>query len=57
MFILAKFEEADDRLFKNVYVDKVTKKKIRAPPLKVLAGKIKGRGPQGTKKLRPKRKK
>ncbi len=54
---MAKFEEADNRLFKNVYVDKVTKKKIRAPPLKVLAGKIKGRGPQGTKKLRPKRKK
>ncbi|MFW5852821.1 MAG: hypothetical protein ACOCUR_02225 [Nanoarchaeota archaeon] len=54
---MGKFEEADERLFKNIYVDKVTKKKIRAPPLKVLAGKIKGRGKQGTRKLRPKRKK
>ena len=57
MLNLAKFEEADDRLFKNIFVDKVTKKKIRAPPLKVLAGKIRGRGPQGTRKLRPKRRK
>jgi hypothetical protein len=54
---MAKFEEADNRLFKNVYVDKNTKKKIRAQPLKVLAGKVRSRGPAGTKALRPKRKK
>lgn len=54
---MAKFEEANIRLFKNVYVDKVTKRKIRAPPLKVIAGKIKSRGPQGTRKLRPVRRK
>lgn len=54
---MAKFPEADARLFKNIYVDKVTKRKIRAPPLKVIAGKIKSRGPQGTYKLRPVRKK
>ncbi len=54
---MAKFQEANTRLFQNIYVDKVTKKKIRAPPLKVLAGKIKSRGPQGTNKLRPKKKK
>lgn len=54
---MAKFEEANTRLFKNVYVDKVTKRKIRAPPLKVIAGKVKSRGPQGTYKLRPVRRK
>ena len=54
---MAKFEEADNRLFKNIFVDKVTKKKIRAQPLKVIAGKVRGRGPQGARKLRPKRKK
>ncbi len=52
---MGKFEEANNRMFKNVYVDKVTKKKIRAHPLKVLAGKIRGRGKRGTKNLRPKR--
>jgi len=54
---MVKFEEANVRLFKNIYVDKVTKRKIRAPPLKVIAGKIKSRGPAGTRKLRPVRKK
>lgn len=52
---MGKFEEAHNRLFKNVYVDKVTKRKIRAPPLKVLAGKIRGRGKNGTRALRPKK--
>ena len=54
---MVKFPEAEARLFTNIYVDKVTKRKIRAPPLKVIAGKIKSRGPQGSSKLRPKRKK
>ena len=54
---MAKFPEADARLFKNIFVDKKTKRKIRANPLKVLAGKIKGRGKGGSIRLRPKRKK
>ncbi len=54
---MAKFKEADDRLFKNVYVDRNSKRKIRAPPLKVLAGKIRGRGKNASTALRPKRKK
>ena len=54
---MAKFPEAEARLFKNIFVDKITKKKIRADPLKVTLGKIRSRGAQGTRKLRPKRKK
>ena len=54
---MAKFPEAYARLFKNIFVDKKTKRKIRANPLKVIAGKIKGRGKGGSIKLRPKRKK
>ncbi len=54
---MGKFKEADDRLFKNIFVDKNTKRKIRANPLKVQAGKIRGRGKGATRKLRPKRKK
>lgn len=54
---MVKFPEADARLFKNIFVDKKTKRKIRANPLKVIAGKIKGRGKGGSTKLRPKKKK
>ncbi len=54
---MAKFEEADKRLFKNIFICRKTKRKIRANPLKVQAGKITGRGKGATKKLRPKRKK
>ena len=54
---MVKFPEAEARLFKNVFVDRRTKRKIRANPLKVQAGKISGRGDGSTKKLRPKRKK
>ena len=54
---MGKFPEADARLFKNIFVDKKTKRKIRAHPLKVLAGKIKSRGKNGSTRLRPKRKK
>ncbi|MFT4304524.1 MAG: hypothetical protein ACMXX8_00385 [Candidatus Woesearchaeota archaeon] len=52
---MVKFPEAMARLFKNVFVDRKTKKKIRANPLKVQSGKVKSRGPQGTYALRPKR--
>lgn len=52
---MAKFPEAMARKFKNIFVDRKTKMKIRGNPLKVQAGKIKGRGPQGTNALRPKR--
>lgn len=52
---MAKFPEAMARKFKNIFVDRVTKKKIRAHPLKVQAGKIKSRGPKGTYALRPKK--
>ena len=54
---MAKFPEAEARLFKNVFVDKITKRKCRAQPLKVLAGKVRGPTKQGTRKLRPVRKK
>jgi len=54
---MAKFAEAEARLMKNIFVDKKTKKKIRADPLKVIQGKIRSRGDNGTRKLRPKRKK
>ena len=54
---MAKFEEANNRLFKNIFVDRKTKRKIRANSLKVSQGKIRGRGKQGTRHLRPKRKK
>jgi hypothetical protein len=54
---MVKFEEAEKRMFRNVFVDRKTKRKIRANPLKVQAGKIRGRGKQGSKKLKPKRKK
>ena len=54
---MAKFPEAEARIMKNIFVDRKTKRKIRANPLKVQAGKVRGRGKQGTKSLRPKRKK
>jgi hypothetical protein len=52
---MAKFPEAMARKFKNVFVDRKTKKKIKANPLKVQAEKVKGRGKKGTTALRPKR--
>ena len=51
------FKEAFDRLFKNKFVDKKSGRVIRANPLKVQAGKIRGRGKNATNRLRPKRKK
>lgn len=52
---MVKFEEAMARKFKNIFVDRRTKKKLRANPLKIQAGKIRGRGKQGSMALRPKR--
>lgn len=53
---MAKFEEADNRLFKSVFVCKVCKTKRKAPVLKVLAGRVRCRNCD-SKKLRVKRKK
>ncbi|MGM5481308.1 MAG: 50S ribosomal protein L40e [Nanobdellota archaeon] len=38
---MAKFPEADARLFKNVFICKNCKGKVRAPNMKVLQGKVK----------------
>jgi len=40
---MAKFEEASRRLFKNVFVCKRCKSKIRAQPMKILQGEIRCR--------------
>lgn len=40
---MAKFPEANVRLFKNIFVCKDCKSKIRAPNMKVILGKIKCR--------------
>ncbi len=48
---MAKFKEAEARLFKNVYVCKRCKATIRADPDKVKAGKVKCRK-CGSKALR-----
>ena len=53
--IMGKFPEADNRMFKNVFVCRRCKSKLRAPILKVLAGKVSCRKCQ-TKQLRGKRK-
>ena len=54
---MVKFPEADKRLFKNVFVCRRTKRKIRADPLKVVQKKVRGRGKNATRNLRPLRKK
>jgi ribosomal protein L40E len=53
---MAKFPEAEARLFRNIFVCRKCKTKIRAPTLKVLAGKIKCRK-CNSKVLRPIKKK
>lgn len=53
---MAKFAEADARWFKNIFVCKKCKSKMRAPILKVLAGKVSCRSCKAAK-LRVKRKK
>lgn len=53
---MAKFPEAEARLFRNIFVCKKCKAKVRAPTLKVLAGKISCRK-CNSKALRPIKKK
>ncbi|RLE44444.1 50S ribosomal protein L40e [Candidatus Woesearchaeota archaeon] len=53
---MAKFPEAEARKFKNIFVCRKCKSKIRAQPLKVKLGKVKCRK-CGSKALRPVRKK
>ena len=53
---MAKFPEANNRWFKNIYVCRTCKSKMRAPTMKVLRGAITCRSCAG-KHLRPKRKK
>ena len=53
---MSKFAEAENRRFKNIFVCRVCKSKIRAPNMKVIAGKVKCRNCNG-KALRPVRKK
>ncbi|MBT4824745.1 hypothetical protein HN695_04250 [Candidatus Woesearchaeota archaeon] len=53
---MVKYAEAEARLFKNVFVCKRCKVKVRAPNMKVLAGKIKCKRCNGSS-LRPVRKK
>jgi ribosomal protein L40E len=52
---MAKFKEAESRLFKDVFVCRVCKSKIRANPQKVKMGKVKCRK-CGSSALRPKHK-
>ena len=53
---MAKFEEAMNRIMKNIFVCRSCKSKVRAPSLKVSQSKIKCRK-CSSRKLRPKRKK
>lgn len=53
---MAKFDEAAERKFKNIFICRRCKSKIRATNLKVIAGKVSCRK-CGTKALKPKRKK
>jgi len=53
---MVKIPEAEERLFKNKFVCRKCKSVIRAPNIKVLAGKVKCRR-CGSKALKPVRKK
>ena len=53
---MAKFKEAEARIFKGVFVCRKCKTKIRAPPMKVQQGKISCRKCR-SKALRPIKKK
>ena len=53
---MAKFPEADTRLFKNIFVCRRCKNKIRASNMRILSGKVKCRTCDG-KALRPIKKK
>ena len=52
---MVRFPEADARIFKNVFVCRRCKSKLKANPHKVKQGKVKCRK-CGSKALRPKRK-
>lgn len=47
-----KIPEAQNRMFKNIFVCKACQSKIRAEPLKIITGKVKCRKCKG-KKFRP----
>ena len=53
---MVKFPEAEARFFKNMFVCRKCKSKLRAPNLKVLQGKVSCRK-CGSKALRPVRRK
>jgi len=53
---MAKFEEAEKRMFRNIFVCRKCKNKIRAHPMKVRLGKVSCRK-CGSKALRPIKKK
>ncbi len=53
---MAKFPEAEARLFRNIFVCRRCKSKVRAPNLKVIAGKVSCRKCK-SKVLRPVRRK
>ena len=53
---MVKFPEAEARKFHNIFVCKRCKSKVKAPNLKVLAGKVSCRK-CGAKELRPVKKK
>lgn len=53
---MAKIPAAQARLFKNIFVCKNCKAKIRAEPIRVISGKVKCRK-CNSKALRPKRRK
>jgi len=53
---MVKFPEADERIYRNVFVCRRCKIRIKSPNMKVIAGKVKCRKCGGTA-LRPVRKK
>jgi ribosomal protein L40E len=53
---MAKVEAAEHRLFKNIFICRKCKRKVRAPIMKVLRGKVTCRKCTSSA-LRPKRKK
>ena len=53
---MAKFQEAEARMFRNVFVCKKCQTKIRSKPIKILEGKVKCRK-CGKKAFRPLKKK
>ncbi len=53
---MVKFPEADERIYRNVFVCRRCKTRIKSPNMKVIAGKVKCRK-CGGRALRPVRKK